>query len=459
MSLRDRILMMVSVLVVLLVVAMTVTMNWTARQSLLLQADADVKVIASLLARSATFAEQLPRDVDAAIGEQMVVEATIAAHLVAIAEQAGLPPEQINAHLRQITGQTVLDEFWITDETGHAYLRSLAEIDFTFSPDPQEQPQAHVFWALIDGQAQIVVQEARVREVDDQIFKYVGVAGVDRPRIVQVGYHASFLDQLRQMVGVERLIEGLVSGGDVLAIRILDDRMNTLALRIAPGMQTDQALNEADAQLLEAALAQKRALVVLQPDGAASQAITGPGGWVAHQVFYQGATLRAAAPIIDPQGEVIGATLVYLPTQAIQLSLQRQWQLALILMACGWAFGIAASMLLALRLTRPIEQLKVAAAAVEAGRFKPESLADLRRRPDELGKLAQVFTRMALEVRARERILVRQVNALRIEINEVRKQQQVDEITGSDYFQELQQRARHFRQRGEDESGGEEMAE
>jgi hypothetical protein len=57
-------------------------------------------------------------------------------------------------------------------------------VDFTFSRDPAKQPQASAFWALIDGSKKI---EARRREIDDKLFKYVGVAGVDKPRIVQVG--------------------------------------------------------------------------------------------------------------------------------------------------------------------------------------------------------------------------------------------------------------------------------
>ena len=81
----------------------------------------------------------------------------------------------------------MLDEIWITDEKGHAYLRNISEIDFTFSPNPKQQPQAHVFWPLLTGKTKSVVQEARQREVDTQVFKYVGVTGVDKPRIVQVG--------------------------------------------------------------------------------------------------------------------------------------------------------------------------------------------------------------------------------------------------------------------------------
>jgi hypothetical protein len=66
-------------------------------------------------------------------------------------------------------------------------------IDFTFSPDTTKQPQASAFWSLINGSKDIVIQAARKREIDDKIFKYVGVAGVDKARIVQVGVGAGSL--------------------------------------------------------------------------------------------------------------------------------------------------------------------------------------------------------------------------------------------------------------------------
>ena len=123
-------------------------------------------------------------DIDNAIGEQMVVEATMAAHLVALGEAAGVGSKEINRRLKQIADNTVLDEIWITDEKGHAYLRNMTEFDFTFSPDPRQQPQAHVFWPLLTGKSKSVHQEARQREIDTQVFKYVGVKGVDKPRSV-----------------------------------------------------------------------------------------------------------------------------------------------------------------------------------------------------------------------------------------------------------------------------------
>jgi hypothetical protein len=91
-----------------------------------------------------------------------------------------------------VAERSAIEEFWVTDTTGDAYLTNTG-IAFTFSPDPAKQPQASAFWPLIDGRAKVVVQEARKREIDDRVFRYVGVAGIDKPRIVQVGVSAKNL--------------------------------------------------------------------------------------------------------------------------------------------------------------------------------------------------------------------------------------------------------------------------
>jgi CheY-like chemotaxis protein len=96
---------------------------------------------------------------------------------------------------------------------------------------------------------------------------------------------------------------------------------------------------------------------------------------------------------------------------------------------------------------RNVASVTTAAAAVEGGSFDPDTLATVAARADSLGQLARVFQRMGREVQAREERLKMQVQKLRVEIDEVRKAKQVAEITETDYFQELQQKAQHLRKR------------
>lgn len=96
---------------------------------------------------------------------------------------------------------------------------------------------------------------------------------------------------------------------------------------------------------------------------------------------------------------------------------------------------------------RNVALVTEAASAVEAGSFDPQTLEEVAARPDSLGRLARVFQSMAREVRAREERLQRQVQELRIEIDQSRKAKQVAEITESDYFQQLQRRAQELKQR------------
>jgi two-component system sensor histidine kinase/response regulator len=138
--------------------------------------------------------------VEDAIGDQMVMQARIVAHLVALAEHnnpGGASTAAINRSLKEIARfakekKNYDYEFWITDSTGKVCLGSEG-IDFTFKAD---QPQAGVFLRLLDGHrdhTDMVVQESRKREIDDFAYKYVGVSGVDQPRIVEVGYKTNSL--------------------------------------------------------------------------------------------------------------------------------------------------------------------------------------------------------------------------------------------------------------------------
>lgn len=126
------------------------------------------------------------------IARHMVGEAMLSAQFVAAAERNGVTTTGINAILKEIADNSAIQEFWITDSAGHAYLTNTG-IDFTFSSDATKQPQASAFWPLLTGAKNVVIQSARKREIDNKVFKYVGVAGVDKPRIVQVGVSAANL--------------------------------------------------------------------------------------------------------------------------------------------------------------------------------------------------------------------------------------------------------------------------
>src|SRR5919112_1245090 len=102
-----------------------------------------------------------------------------------------------------------------------------------------------------------------------------------------------------------------------------------------------------------------------------------------------------------------------------------------------------------LEYVRNVDRVTDAAAAVEAGEFDPETIAQVAARRDELGRLARVFQQMAREVRAREQRLEQEVQQLRIEIDETRTARQVSEITETDYFQDLQRKADRLRFRAE----------
>ena len=126
-------------------------------------------------------------DVEAAMSDHMVAQATLTAHYIAAARKAGTSDEEINDVLSSIADATVIDEFWISDENGVIVYTNISGLDFAFPTDPEAQTQAAPFARLLTGAESTVVQSFQPRTADEQVYKYVGVAGVDQPRIVQVG--------------------------------------------------------------------------------------------------------------------------------------------------------------------------------------------------------------------------------------------------------------------------------
>lgn len=430
MSLLARMLLLVSVLILFAVAATAVPLTVNSRATMLDEEREEAARLAQVVAESAGHSDQAWRDVEGAIGRQMVVQAAVTAEFVAAAEDAGMRPGEISDRLRSVTRRTELDEFWVTDPGGRAYIHTVPGIDFTFSPDRREQRQASMFWPLLTGERDQVIQRAKTREVDDRVFKYVGVGGVDQPRIVQVGYEARYLAGLRRQVGLVQLVEHLAGTGGVVAVRVVNRRLGTRVVRSGTGEDPDEQLSESEASILREA----------EQAGAPRS-------------FDLGEALTVAAPIHAEGGgeDVIGGVLVTLATTHVRDKLRDDLILAVAIGIAVLALGLGAALAGARRLARPVGEVTAAAGAVEDGTYEPGSLDPVAARRDEIGRLAQVFDRMAREVRAREQRLQSEIKNLTVQIDEGKRQRQVAEVTETDYFKDLQRRAEELREPDDEE--------
>ncbi|MBW4642543.1 MAG: DUF3365 domain-containing protein [Goleter apudmare HA4340-LM2] len=81
-----------------------------------------------------------------------------------------------------------------------------------------------------------------------------------------------------------------------------------------------------------------------------------------------------------------------------------------------------------------------------------KKLAVIAKRTDELGKLGKIFYRMVMEIQTREQAWKQQMQQLQVQIDQGKKNQQVEEIAGSEYFQKLRAEAKTIRNKWSDEN-------
>lgn len=127
---------------------------------------------------------------DGLLSDHMVAEAMLTAHFVAAAVKADMSTEEINGALASVANGSAISEFWVSDETGRVVYTNMPGVEFSFPTDPDDESQAAPFAALLTGAQAVVDQDFMPRELDGMVFRYVGAAGVDQARIVQVGVAA-----------------------------------------------------------------------------------------------------------------------------------------------------------------------------------------------------------------------------------------------------------------------------
>lgn len=129
------------------------------------------------------------------ISKHMVAQAMLTAYYIDAALKAGMDSTAINAALTRVADQSVISEFWISDEQGNIEFTNIGGTSFKFPTDPEAGSQAAPFAALLSGAETIVIQNTQPRELEGALYKYVGVAGIDKSRIVQVGISAAEMAQ------------------------------------------------------------------------------------------------------------------------------------------------------------------------------------------------------------------------------------------------------------------------
>lgn len=121
---------------------------------------------------------------------------------------------------------------------------------------------------------------------------------------------------------------------------------------------------------------------------------------------------------------------------------------ALVLVA---ALAVFVALWLSSNISKPIVELISASKAVEAEQFSSINLTDVEKREDELGGLARVFSKMIQQVEHREKNLKQEVHELQVQvklyikIDEERRERQVREITETEYFEVLKEKAGELR--------------
>ncbi len=163
-----------------------------------------------------------------------------------------------------------------------------------------------------------------------------------------------------------------------------------------------------------------------------------------------GTWVSAYGPILDSSGRAVGALGIDFSADYVgQVKQQiRNSVLRAFLVTYGVLFLVI--FVLSRVLTRPIVKLTRMASCVANGWYDQDfsglvpSFGFLR---DEITSLAETFIIMVDKVREREESLKQQVAELKIEIDEAKRQQQVGEIVDTDFFQELQGKARTIRRR------------
>lgn len=156
-------------------------------------------------------------------------------------------------------------------------------------------------------------------------------------------------------------------------------------------------------------------------------------------------------------GEIVAAQMIYVPSETLlQNSLEAFTRIITIFVVVIVTVILVINFMLRHFVILPVSVMgglasKVASDDDVSEQLESEDLNRIIVRGDELGELGRVLKRMVQEVYERTHKLKLQVKNLRIEINQIKKQEEVEEVIDTPFFRDLQSKAQDMRDAKKDQ--------
>ena len=344
MTLRSRLFLLVTLLIVTSIPGTAAVFAYGYWQSLLERTQDNGLLLAQLLAQSISFNQQTPAVVEDLVSDAVLAQANTVAHLIQLAQKQKISPKDINRSLYHVAAREEIAEIWVTNRQGVPRFWSLPDLDATLGIESglTQQP---VFRPVLEGRKYTVVTDLVRRDLEGREIYYVGVAMPDRSGMVLIARQPGRFKESINRIGLKRMMEAVMSRGMIDTIRVFDHNLRPLAATSIRAVDDATALTATERRLLEEVFN------------------TGdPASHLEHPQLYDAllghTPLQVAAPVFGVDGLPEGATLINLSIDmrnSLQTLLAVGGGLTVLLLALGLALALP----FLNRVVRPLARLTI----------------------------------------------------------------------------------------------------
>ena len=389
MNLKQRLLSVVLPLLTLSVVVSVYGLSHFAKRTALQQASQDGQILANVLLRTIEVSQTVEVGTEEMAAKHLIVSARILSNYVAVAESCKIPATTINDRLRNMVNPDLLGEVLISDQLGKTTFSNLPEDRLKNQIDPLKDHEAEAFWPLLKASKDMsITQPLNRRNRDGRLFKYVGVPGVDRPRIVQVSMAGDDLKELQNTMGVQALLENVVLEDSIDRVWVVNQSLETQIFVDENNDPLMAEIESADRLLLKEAISQNRPSTRLDPRHIA---IAAPLSAIVNTDNHTiGKNSGSKDPFIRAP-VASGAILIHMSTDLMNDLLDQESTIAMITGGLSLLFGALLVAGLTRRIVKPIDEAVKATEQVASGDLSVQLSSDDH---GETGKLLSALARM-----------------------------------------------------------------